>query len=301
MSDDEFNPAPQLKSLLEKGGNWQRWLSGAISIALFVAIVIQLKDFGFANAAATLPASPIFWIAFLAYYLAVPVSEWIIFKRLWGLPFNGFLALLRKLVSNEVLFGYSGEAYFYSWARRHSKIVTAPFGAIKDVSILSAIAGNIVTLTMLAVAWPLVGHVTPNLHPRAVFFSAALMIGTSMLIFLFKNRIFSLPRPELWWIFFVNIGRVIVMTLLMGVMWNTALPQVSLILLILLATLQLLVMRLPLIPSRELVFASLAVFLIGHDSDVATLIRVIATLILATHLVIGAVLVVEELFEERET
>jgi hypothetical protein len=301
MSDKEFNPAPQLKSLLEKGGNWQRWLSGVISVALFVAIVIKLKDFGFAKAAATLPASPVFWIAFFAYYFAVPVGEWLIFRRLWGLPFSGFLALLRKLVSNEVLLGYSGEAYFYSWARRHSKIVTAPFGAIKDVSILSAIAGNLMTLTMLAVAWPLVGHVTPELHPRAVFFSAALMIGTSMIIFLFKNRIFSLARRELWMIFGIHVARVLATTLLIGIMWNTALPQVPLILLILLATLQLLVMRLPFVPSKELVFANLAVFLIGHDSDVATLIRVIATLILATHLVIGAVLVVEELFEERET
>jgi hypothetical protein len=301
MSEDPAKPVPQLKSLLADRWNWQRWLSGVISIALFIAIIVKLKDFGFAKAAATLPASPLFWLAFIAYYFAGSTGEWIIFRRLWGLPFSGFLALLRKLVSNEVLLGYSGEAYFYSWARRHSKIVTAPFGAIKDVSILSAIAGNLMTLTMLAVAWPLVGHVTPNLHPRAVALSAALMIGTSMLIFLFKNRIFSLPRRELWMIFGVHSARILATTLMIGIMWNTALPQVPLILLILLATLQLLVGRLPFVPSKELVFANLAVFVIGHDSEVATLIRVIATLILATHLVIGAILVVEELFEERET
>jgi hypothetical protein len=247
-----------------------------------------------------LPSSPIFWLAFLGYYFALPLSEWLIFKRLWGLPASGFAALLRKLVSNEILLGYSGEAYFYSWARRHTKIVAAPFGAIKDVSILSAIVGNLMTLSMLSLAWPLVGHVAPDLHPRTIFLSAGVMIGSSMLIFLFKNKIFSLPTSDLRFIFGIHSARIILTTLLSGLMWHTALPQTPLLWLVLLATLQLLVTRLPLVPSKDLVFANLSVFLIGQDGPVSTLIGIIATLILATHLFIGGVLVIMELFEERE-
>ncbi|MGO8609832.1 hypothetical protein ACC848_43530, partial [Rhizobium johnstonii] len=51
--------------------------------------------------------------------------------------------------------GYSGEAYFYAWARSRARMVAAPFGAVKDVSILSAIAGNTITLTLFAFAVPL--------------------------------------------------------------------------------------------------------------------------------------------------
>lgn len=45
----------------------------------------------------------------------------------------GIGALLRKLVSNELLLGYLGEAQFYAWARSRTNMTTAPFGAIKDI------------------------------------------------------------------------------------------------------------------------------------------------------------------------
>jgi hypothetical protein len=85
-----------------------------------------------------------------------PVSEWVIYRHLWRIPFSGLGALLRKLVSNELLLGYLGEVQFYAWARARLNMVAAPFGAIKDVTILSALTGNIVTLVMLAGAWRLI-------------------------------------------------------------------------------------------------------------------------------------------------
>lgn len=282
---------PHLPSLEMDQRNWQRWLSAAITIALFFAILLKLRNFGFSNAVGTLPAKPLFWLAFAAYYLALPFSDWLIFRRLWKIPRGGFAALLRKLVSNEVLFGYSGEVYFYSWARRHAPIIGAPFGAIKDVSILSAIAGNLITLAMLGLAWPLVGTIAPQFHGRTVFASAALIIAMSMIVFLFKNRIFSLPSSALRRIFAVHVARLIATTFLSGLMWHVALPQVPLVWLVLLATLQLLVTRLPFVPNKDLVFASLAIFLIGHDSEVATLIAMISASILAVHLILGGLLI----------
>ncbi len=297
MKEYDPVPIPSLPSLDVRRFNWQAWVSGGLSLAFVVVIVWKIKDFGFISALETLPASPLFWFAFAGYYLALPSSEWLIFRRLWNLPVAGFAALLRKMVSNEVLLGYSGEAYFYIWARRHARLVTAPFGAIKDVSILSALAGNIVTLIMLVVAWPLVGTVVPQFHGQTVLLSAGVMIGLSMVILLFKGRIFSLQRRELRAIFGVHIVRLMVTTLLSGVMWHTALPDVPLVWLVLLATLQLLVTRLPFVPNKELVFASFAIFLIGNDGTVATLIAVIATAILATHLMIGAGLLIRDAVE----
>jgi hypothetical protein len=294
MSENECVALPSLPSLQASRFNWQGWLSGGLSLAFLVTIMWKVKDFGFISALHTLPPKPGFWLAFAAYYLALPSSEWLIFHRLWGLPAAGFAALLRKLVSNEVLLGYSGEAYFYTWARRHARLVTAPFGAIKDVSILSALAGNVVTLFMLVVAWPLVGAVAPQFHGRTVFLSAGVMIGLSMIILLFKNRIFSLPTPELRAIFAVHIARLVCTTILSGVMWHSALPHVPLVWLLLLATLQLLVTRLPLVPNKDMVFASLAIFLIGNDGAVGTLMAMIATAILATHLIIGAALLLRD-------
>jgi hypothetical protein len=281
---------PELRSLSLDSNNWQRTISGAISLALLATIIWKMRDFGFANALATLPANPFFWIAFAAYYLALPFSEWLIFKRLWSLPSGGFVALLRKLVSNEVLFGYSGEVQFYAWARGHAEILASPYGAIKDVSVLSAVAGNLITLTMLGLAWPMVGTIVPQFHGQAVFASASAIILMSMVIFIFRNRIFSLASSQLRAIFAVHIARLLVTTLLSGVMWHVALPQVPLIWLVLLATVQLLVTRLPFVPNKDMVFASLAIFLVGHDAEVGALITMIAAAILAVHLMLGGLL-----------
>jgi hypothetical protein len=301
VTEDAGNGLPPLPSLQIERSSVQRWISGTISLALFVTILWKIRDFGFAKALATLPAKPHFWAAFATYYLALPTSEWLIFRRLWKLPSGGFAALLRKLISNEVLVGYSGELYFYSWARRHARLVAAPFGAVKDVSILSAVAGNLATLVMLAFAWPLLGAVAPQFHGNIIFASAGVIIGMSMVILLLRNRIFSLPSRDLWWIFGVHIGRLVLTTILSGVMWHIALPGVPLGWLVLLATLQLLVTRLPLIPSKDMVFASLAIFIIGHDGELAALIAVIAAAILAVHLVIGGFLVLADVLERRAT
>jgi hypothetical protein len=299
MTSTANTQPPQLQSLIPEDRKWQRWLSGGISLALFATILWKLRDFGFRGAIETLPEAPLFWFSFAGYYLALPSSEWLIFRRLWNLPAAGFTALLRKLVSNEVLFGYSGEVYFYAWARRHARLVTAPFGAIKDVSLLSALAGNLVTLAMVGLAWPLIGRVAPQFHPDAVLLSSAALISLSMAVLAFKSRIFSLSGADLKMIFAIHLARLLVTTILSGVMWHAALPGVPLVWLILLATLQLLVTRLPFVPNKDLVFASLAIFLIGHDSQVAALVAIIAGLILAVHLTIGGLVVLTELFETR--
>ena len=62
-----------------------------------------------------------------------------------------------------------------------------------------------------------------------------------------------------------------------------------------LATLRLLVSRLPLIPNKELVFAGLALFLIGRDAAAADAMALMASLFLVTHLVVGVTLGATEL------
>jgi len=290
----------QLPPLKVSGRNWQRWLSMAISAALLVAIATHLERLGSARLWAAIPVAPGFWVAFAAYYLALPASEWVIFRRLWNLPAIGFTALLRKLVSNEVLMGYSGELAFYGWARRKSGLTSAPFGAIKDVSILSAFAGNIVTLGMMAVAWPLLGrfHFGPVAHE--VGLSLALVIGLSLLIGFFNRRIFSLPPADLRFIFGVHVLRLAATTTLVGLMWHFALPNVGLSLWVMLAAMHLLVTRLPFVPNKDLVFAGVALFVIGHNSQVAELIALIATMILTAHVAIGTVLAVSDLLDNGD-
>ncbi len=290
MSSTYNAASARLPSLQLPSRHWQKWLSASISALLLAAIVYQLAHLNLRQLLSAIPSSPGFWFALAAYYLALPFSEWIIFRRLWQLPIEGFAALLRKLVSNEVLVGYSGELSFYAWARRHAGLTNAPFGAIKDVSITSALAGNIATLVMIAVAWPFLRELHAGIETRDIVLSVGAVLIVSIVVALFNNKIFSLPREELRFLLAVHLGRLIATTCLSAVMWHCALPDVSATLWLALAALQLLVTRLPFIPNKDLVFANATMLLVGSHSDIGNLTAIVAGLILLTHLAIGAVL-----------
>ncbi len=272
-----------------------RLLSSILSLLIIAAVIYEIRGVDLHAILALIPAAPLFWIVFAASYVAQPVSEWVIFRRLWGVGPAAFGALVRKLIYNELLLGYLGEVYFYAWARRRLKLEAAPFGAVKDVTILSAVAGNIITMFMLAVAWPLTSATELGLQTRPVVLSLAVVLVTSMAALLWRRQIFSLPRADLRFIFAMHVARVIVVTGLSALLWHIVLPGIPLVWWLLLATIRLLISRLPFVPNKDVVFAGLAVFMLGHDVEIASLLTLMAGLILLTHLAVGTTFAVSDL------
>jgi len=281
--------------LLEAGNAALRWIGPFISLGIFGAVLYQLRGLQIAQVAAMLPRSPLFWLAFAAYYLAAPLFDLMIFRRLWNLPLGaGLSALTRKFVGNEILMGYIGEVHFYSWARSRLKMVAAPFGAVKDVAILSAVMGNVVTLAVLAAAYPFLGVLHIGVAPRTLVAAVAITLGTSLVLLLLRGRVLTLGHKDLAFVALVQLARVVVTALLPALLWHLALPQVALGWWILLAAVRLLLSRLPLLPNKDLVFAGVAVALIGRVAGIDDLMTMMASLILATHLIVGAGLVLAE-------
>lgn len=271
-----------------------------VSLALLVVAAYQLRSLSLADVQGLVPTSPWFWLVFAGYYLAGPVSEWFIYRRLWQMPASGLGALIRKLVSNEILLGYLGEAQFYGWVRSRLKFVTAPFGAIKDVTILSALVGNFATLAMLLWAWPLVASGHLGMEGRTVFLSLGVVLVTSFVILLFRERLFTLPRRELWFIAVVHLARIAAVVIFSAMMWHLVLPEVAVGLWIVMATLRMLVSRLPLLPNKDIVFAGIAVFLLGHDVEIAALMTLMAVLLLVTHLIVGGLFALADLLDAEK-
>ncbi len=263
--------------------------SALVSLGLLVFVGLHFGRHGLIEMAVMIPRSPVFWLCFAGYYLMMPLSEWVIYRRLWNLPAGGVGALMRKQVSNELLLGYLGEAQFYAWARSRLAMTTAPFGAIKDVTILSALTGNVVTVLMLAATWPLVraGGVFASMH--SLFISLTVVLVTSFAILLFRQKLFSLPRRELHFIAVVHTARTFGMLALAAAMWHAALPGVAVSLWLVLATLRMLVSRLPLLPNKDAVFAAIGMFVLGNNLDVSDLLTMMAALLLAAHVCVGAV------------
>ena len=269
---------------------WSTWLSRILSGAFLVAIVLQLGQIDAQQLHNALPQNLWFLPVLIALYFALPVADWIIFRRLWALPASGFFILLAKRIGNEVLISYSGEVYFYLWARKRSDLTAAPFGAIKDVNILSALAANLVALLLLALTYPFVSQLHLGAYTNTSVICAAAILLMSFVILLFSRRVFTLERTQLWWIFGIHILRLSAGVLLCALLWFIILPGPHFGFWLVLSMIRLLVGRLPFLPNKEALFAVIAVFLVGQDSAVSTLITITATTILALHVIVAAML-----------
>ena len=269
---------------------WTGAVTAAMSLLVIGAAVYQLyqaRALDLVDIPALVPSSPVFWLLFAATYLAGPFSEWLIFRRLWHVGPEAFGALVRKLIYNELLVGYLGEVYFYGWARKHLALVSTPFGAVKDVAVLSAVAGNVMTLVFLAFAFPLQRLLPRPDHVTAIAWSFAFVIGTSLVAMLWRRAIFSLDRGELRFTLGLHLIRILATTLFSAALWHIVLPGVPARWWLLLATVRLLISRLPFIPNKDFVFAGVAVMVLGRDVELAALMALMAGLILLTHVLTG--------------
>lgn len=267
---------------------WPTWLGAVLSLLMVVGVGHELLDKGLHGLTSTAPASWIFYIFFVLKYMVGPTFDFIIYRRLWNIPWSGMIALHRKRIANDVVLGYSGEAYFYAWARQRTKMVAAPFGAVKDVSILSAMAGNAMTLLLLALALPLASELLTPAQFKTGIVSAAVIAVMSVPFLLLSRRVFSLQRRELWEVFGIHGARLVADSLLVALAWAFAMPGVGLGTWILLAAARMLVSRLPFVPNKDLLFAGFAILLIGQGEALTELLSFMAALTLLIHAVLIA-------------
>ena len=270
-------------------GRLSRPLGSLLSLALLIVVVRQARTADW-SLLFDPRLSAGFWIALALYYLLSPLSELLVYSSLWGFDRRAFPALLRKFVSNELLFDYLGDVQFLAWAQARSG--PTAFGAVKDVTILSALSGNLVTLVQIAIAWPLVSQGLAGVPLETIFLSLSVIVVISSLILLLGKRIFSHRPSTLLWIGTVLALRSVIAMALAAVMWALIMPEVSLASLFVLATLRMMVSRLPLIPSKDLLFAGLAVVVFGKSADVSAATSMIASLVLGLHLVAGSLLAI---------
>lgn len=266
-----------------------------LSLALLVVVLGQARSADWSVFADSARFSAAFWITFAGYYVLSPVAEWAIYARLWGRGRGLFPALLRKLVYNELLLDYVGDVQFLAWARANTPAGTSPFAAIKDVTILSALTGNLVTLGLIAVAWPYGLDGLSGAPLRAIFVSLGVVVAVSSLILLFGKHLFSHAPRALVAIGGVLVARTLGAMALSAVIWHLLMPEIALSALFLLGALRMIVSRLPLVPSKDLLFAGLAVLVFGKAADISLATSMIASLVLAAHVSIGGLLALTHL------
>ncbi|MBB3347857.1 MULTISPECIES: hypothetical protein [unclassified Sphingomonas] len=265
---------------------WPALLGAAVTVAMMVGLLHELLDHGLAGLRRTVPEAPGFYVYFLLSYLALPVCDFVIFRRLWGVPPGAFLALNKKRIANDILIGYSGDAYFYAWARARLKMVAAPFGAVKDVSIVSGIVGNLTAILLGAVALPLGYELIDPELVRTMLWSLGIALAVPVVVVAFSSRVFSLSRGDLWFIFGIDWLRITLTCVTIALAWSYAMPSVSIGMWLFLVAGRQLVSRLPLVPNKDLLFANFAILVIGHDRTLSDLMAFTGASTLVMHLLL---------------
>lgn len=292
-----LDPAPLVRS----GRNWTAWFGPVISLALLTAVFLQIGKFDFAALLGLVPRTPLFWILFGITYSLTPVFDWVIFHRLWSIPASGLGPLFRKRLSNELLLGYLGDVYFYAWARSHVRMSGSPFGAVKDSAILSGVMGNVVTLAMLGLTFPLLSALRLAVDGRTLAVSLTILLVMSILPMLLARRLFSIPPAQCQMVAAVHFARIVANVLLYAWLWHLMLPDVALSWWVVLSTVRLVLSRLPLVPNKDVLFAGAATFLVGREGQIGEILAVLASLLLATHLAVGLLLGASGIIRKRRS
>jgi hypothetical protein len=291
------------------GRRLTRVASLLMSAAIIGLLVQAIVDVGWAELVAVTPTSPLYWLLFLAFYFFHPLMDFQIFRDWWGLHWRSLSMFFKRRVMNEALFSYAGDAFMMAWAATRFNLAfdpddttpklgrgegigaharDAPIAAVKDVAIMSGLAGNLFTLLMLILAIVLGGQtiMDSEVDPttvRRMIIGFAMLIGLSLGIVFNRDKLLTLTVAANMRTFWLHLTRVSVMHFLLVATWFVALPAIGVGTWLVLGALRLVIGRMP-VPNKELLFAALAVSLTGDASvEVAALMASQGVAYLACH------------------
>ncbi len=245
------------------------WLRLAFMAAILGYLGFKIYAIGWQDVLRALPANPAFYLIFVLIYLALPVSDILIYQRLWHMKLGRYAAFfLRKQVYNAALVGYSGEMVFCFWAQEHLGLpASKALSAIKDNNILSAMASNLVTVVLVAAF--VLGGKFAMLSAGTPAIMATLLGGlgfvllVSVLFARFHKRLIALPARQAAYVFGVHLARVSLVAALQVLQWHLVIPQAPVSVWLAFLTAQFVLTRIPFLPNKDLVFLGLTLNLTG--------------------------------------
>ncbi len=223
-------------------------------------LVYQLSGIGWADVWASKPRTPWFYVLWAALYFQLPFVEAGIYRAVWGLPVReGLVPLFRKRALNHDVASYSGEAYFFAWARRRLDLPDRRIaGTLKDNAIASWLGSGAAGLLVIG-AFLLTGHIVlADLIGEADLLYVALGgAGAAVLVGLgvhFRRTLLTLAPRTVGALFATHLGRYLLLNYVLRILqWAVVLPEAPLSVWATMLAVMSLIGRLPLIPARDLV------------------------------------------------
>lgn len=237
-------------------------------------LVYQLSEIGWRRVWQSLPVTPWFYVLFLFLYFALPISEQFIYGTSLKFSFwQGLPVFIQKKIYNADVLGYSGEAYFFLWSRKHLEESDGYIlSVIKDNNIISSITSTLVAAVLLSI-FLYIGQVSIqnifNFNSTYFYIGAAAVVVIILSLIFFRNYLISMSFDTASKIFGIHLLRLIFVYSVEIIQWMIVMPEVPLYIWFTYMAVKIISTRIPFIPSRDLLFigASLEISKMLNVSD----------------------------------
>jgi hypothetical protein len=233
-------------------------------------LVYRLWGIGWTDVWASVPVTPWFYLLFVGLYFTLPVFQTLIFHIVWGRPLSVlFPPMLKKRVYNKDVMSYSGEVYLYLWgsAQLPEWSEMDLLHSIKDNAILSSVASTSVSLGLLGFFLLEGILVLPDAIGRHEFAYAVggLLVGGIAVYAAVKFRrvVLQLSGRLIGILLGLHVGRLLLVQGLQLLQWEVVIPEIDLSVWCTFLAVQIIVKGIPLVPSRDLLFATAGIEVAG--------------------------------------
>lgn len=242
-----------------------KWSQRLFLLAILIWLTYQLTIIGWGNVWNSLPTQFAFYLLFVLMYFQLPLFEVLIYRITWTFTFFRSIPIfLLKRVYNTDLLGYSGEVYFYMWARKHlSRGEREIFMIIKDNNIISSVASTIVAFGLLSI-FLFSGQIKILewiIDQNQAYFWGGILI-TIILVFLFirfRQFVITMPLKSAYKIFGIQMFRLILLQVMNVLMYYVVIPEAPLYVWFTLISVEIILSRIPFLPNRDLIFVGMSI------------------------------------------
>ena len=249
------------------GPRWRSWGARALRVAswllpaaLLAYLGYRLDQIGWAQIWRARPAGWTYYAVLGTLFFVQPIADLVVYRNLWRSPAPLRLSIiLRKRLLNALALEYSGEAYFCAWAMGCLEL---PRGvvlhAIKDSNVLSAAAGLatvVVMVSLLALTAGAAFHALPldGLWVYGPLVAAPPLVLLAV-IAVARRHVTVLSARQLAQTFSLHFARSLVGEAFQFALWLLSGAIASPAVCLEFVVLKLLISRLPIGVSKDLVF-----------------------------------------------
>lgn len=253
----------------ERGKSVLKWSQRLINAAVLIWLVWQLSVIGWIKVWNSFPTQPLFYLLFVLLFFQLPLFEVLIYRLTWAFDaLKSIPIFLLKRVYNKDVLGYSGEVYFFVWAKNTLNISGSEiFKVIKDNNIISSIASTLMSIGLLSIFFftdqiKIIEWIASQ--NRNYFIGGILLLVIVVFLFVkFRHYVISMRLKTAYQIFGIQMFRLTLVQAINLMMYYVVFPEIPFYVWFTYIALEIILSRIPFLPNRDLIFAAMSIAIAG--------------------------------------